>query len=591
MAAPDAAQQARSYHAEQALLAAAASRSVGGLLRAGVPWPRVLARFARFQLRAASLAVDTMASWAGREQANVDPRPFAGVTSAGFAISEPLIATIDYRVPAPLEEIPAPWWAPVDAEKFIRDVEQLIAAEVQDAARSAAGAEMFTEPTWQNYVRVLVPPSCKRCVVLAGKIYRDLDGFERHPGCDCVHYPVQDWEEAHEAGLVSSPAEAYEKGLIRDLTVAERKAIEDGADITTVINSASGIHTADLLGRRVKATRYGTTRRSAWRRQNPSRLVRLRPETIYRIVDEQYGGDREQARRLLQLYGYLKPEAVADQRGDDAGEAGGTRPPGGSPGPGGQVPEPDGFTVVGRIQGIASTPGGAALRRAESLIDQVHLTPRELPDLPWVDGMLGPDENGAYRTLILGPTFDSGPRGIFRPVDIEIDSNGQHPLLTALHEFGHFIDHQGIGEDTVHLTSGWEYAEGGRLKSLMAALYESEAGQLLRAMRQWKPGLPFGVVQRPDGGWEQFPINAAHVDYLLSGREIFARAYAQWITLRTGDVEARRQLEQARVLPGGRTLVIGHAGKYPAQWGDDDFEPIAAAFDAYFAENLRRSPR
>lgn len=296
--------QARSYHAQQAETAARAAGQVSALLAAGAAWATVLQTFAQYQLAAAQRAITVMAAWADAEPVVVATQ-FAGVSSAGFPISEPLIATIDAVAPAPAEALPAPWWD--DAAAFIRQVEQLIASEVQDAARSAAQAELVAAPGWQNYVRLLVPPSCKRCVVLAGRIYRDLEGFERHPGCDCVHVPVQDWEAAHDDGLVSSPAEAFEKGYIRDLTAGERQAIEDGADIGQVINSSSGIYTADVLGRRVKATRYGTTRRAAWRRANPSRLVRLRPEAIYRLVRDEYGGDRDQALRLLRLYGYLTP--------------------------------------------------------------------------------------------------------------------------------------------------------------------------------------------------------------------------------------------------------------------------------------------
>jgi len=229
----------------------------------------------------------------------VNPSAFAGVSSAGFPISEPLVATIDRYVPAPPEALPEPWWD--DVTSFMAAVEQLVESEIQDAGRSAAQVEINAAPDWQNYVRVLVPPSCKRCVVLAGRIYRDLEGFERHPKCDCVHWPVQDWEQAHDAGLVSSPQEAFDKGLIRDLTAAETQAIKDGADITKVINSSRGIRTADLFGRRVRVTTYGTTRRSAWRKANPTLLVRLRPESIYRIAD----GDAVEALRLLRLYGYI----------------------------------------------------------------------------------------------------------------------------------------------------------------------------------------------------------------------------------------------------------------------------------------------
>lgn len=293
-------QQARKQQARQTAIAVAASAAVVRLFGLRRGWAEILNTVAQYQLAAARDAATAMARWADSDVPLVDPRPFAGVSSAGFPISEPLVAVIDAKVPAPVEPLPAAWWD--DAEAFMADVARVIEGQVKDAARSAAQAELVARPDWQNYVRLLVPPSCKRCVVLAGRIYRDLEGFSRHPPtCDCIHVPVQDWEEAHDKGLVSSPMEAFEKGHIRDLTIAESQAIEDGADIFQVINSSRDMYTADVFGRRVKATRFGTTKRSAWRRANPSRLVRLRPESIYRYAD----GDRAEVLRLLRLYGYL----------------------------------------------------------------------------------------------------------------------------------------------------------------------------------------------------------------------------------------------------------------------------------------------
>lgn len=291
---------AREHYARQRRIAERATLAVSRLFRRNAPLPQIVATAAAYQLASATASTQSIAAAAGSPRPLTSAAPFAGVSSAGFPLAEPLIATIDAYVPAPAEALPANWWA--DALDFMASVEQLIESEVQDAGRAAAQVEIAARPDWQNYVRVLNPPSCKRCVVLAGRIYRDLEGFQRHPRCDCVNWPVQDWEEAHDAGLVSSPREAFDKGAIRDLTAAETQAITDGADIAAVVNSSRGIYTADIYGRRVKATREGTTRRGAWRKANPSRPVRLRPDAIYAIAD----GDRTEALRLLRLYGYIK---------------------------------------------------------------------------------------------------------------------------------------------------------------------------------------------------------------------------------------------------------------------------------------------
>lgn len=272
------------------------------MVAGGAGWPEILTRFAEAQLRAAMLAVATMAARAGRPP-RINPAPFVGVSSLGFPISEPLVSVIDKRVPAPVEVLPAPWWGD-DPSLILGPIRQLVASEIADTHRSAAQAETVAQGK-SGYVRALVPPTCKRCAVLAGKFYRWSSGFERHPGCDCVNEPVGSLEEAIDRGLVVTPDEAYRRGWIRDLTVGERRAIEDGADITGVINSAAGIQTVDAFGRRAKVTTRGTTKRAAWRKANPTLPVRLRPEAIYKIVDREFGGDRSEALRLLRLYGYL----------------------------------------------------------------------------------------------------------------------------------------------------------------------------------------------------------------------------------------------------------------------------------------------
>lgn len=292
-------QQARNHYARQAAIAASAAATVRRMFETRRPFREILAAVSSYQFAAASAGSQAIAEAANATRAAVIPQVFAGVSSHGFPVSEPIIATIDRFSPAPAEALPEAWWS--DALDFMADVERLIESEVRDAGRSASQAEIVATPDWQNYVRVLVPPSCKRCTVLAGRIYRDLKAFSRHPPtCDCQMWPVQDWEEAHDAGLVSSPMEAFEKGQIRDLTEAETKAIQDGADITKVINSSRGIYTANVFGHRAKATTESTTKRAAWRRANPSRLIRLRPEAIYDLAD-----DHADALRLLRLYGYM----------------------------------------------------------------------------------------------------------------------------------------------------------------------------------------------------------------------------------------------------------------------------------------------
>lgn len=313
--------QARSHYDRQRRVGLAALAAVRRLFKTNPrpSIPEIAAVGAGYQVASATLATRTTAGFAGSSQPLTVARQFMGVSSYGFSLTEPIIATIDRTVPAPPEAMPDPWWD--DAQAFMADIERLILSEVADAGRTASQVEFVARPDWTNYVRMLNPPSCARCAILAGRIYRDLDAFKRHPLCDCVMVPVTDWESAHDAGLVASAQEAFDKGLIRTkvssdgtetrsgFSKADEQAIRDGANIVEVVNATRGLGApgitaglrTELFGKSVKATTEGTTKRAAWRKANPSRLVRLRPESIY-----EFAKDRDDAIRLLKLYGYIR---------------------------------------------------------------------------------------------------------------------------------------------------------------------------------------------------------------------------------------------------------------------------------------------
>lgn len=292
--------QALSYYRLQQQIAADAVAAIRKLFLTGAPIEQVLGVIAAYQLASATASSQGVSAMATDSTAVTAAGVFAGVSSAGFPVSEPLIAVIDRIVEAPVEPVPTIWWPQEALPAILPAVERLVASEVQDAGRTASQTEFVARPDWTNYVRMLVGTSCDRCTVLAGRIYRDLDSFERHPQDDCVMVPVDSWEAAHDAGYVSSPQDAFDKGLVTGLSEDDAKAIADGADFAQVVNAKRGMTTADLFGRRVKATTAGTTKRAVWRKANPTRLVRLRPESIYRFAK-----DREDAIRLLRVYGYI----------------------------------------------------------------------------------------------------------------------------------------------------------------------------------------------------------------------------------------------------------------------------------------------
>jgi hypothetical protein len=54
----------------------------------------------------------------------------------------------------------------------------------RQAAKKPPPAKMIDRKRVEiGYIRLLTPPSCARCVILAGRFYRWSDGFKRHPNC------------------------------------------------------------------------------------------------------------------------------------------------------------------------------------------------------------------------------------------------------------------------------------------------------------------------------------------------------------------------------------------------------------------------
>lgn len=134
-----------------------------------------------------------------------------------------------------------------------------------------------------GYARMLNPPSCSRCVVLAGKWFGWNKGFLRHPRCDCIHIPAP---ERLAENYTTEPDE-YFNSLTpaqqdRTFGATNARAIRDGADIARVVNvEQRGLGTAK--GKR----RFGT----------PSRMT---VDDIYRTA-----GTRQNAIRMLAQEGYV----------------------------------------------------------------------------------------------------------------------------------------------------------------------------------------------------------------------------------------------------------------------------------------------
>lgn len=273
-----------------------------------------------FQLVAARDAVQSIADMLAEQNISIDPdaevRPesVAGTASDG----------------RPLDSLLA-------QAKTDKAFDLMVVTQLQDAARVAASMGVAVRDQ-VGYVRMLNPPSCSRCAILAGKWFKWNEGFQRHPRCDCRHVPAH---ETNWHGLTTNPDDYFhslptaeelaakhpnltakmrqEAGIYSQediFTVKGAQAIRDGADIGQVVNARRGMQRAQVFGKDVWRSLEGTTRRgyaysqlrgqrSADRRAKGERYfrtanVRLMPESIYALA-----ADRADAIRLLKLNGFV----------------------------------------------------------------------------------------------------------------------------------------------------------------------------------------------------------------------------------------------------------------------------------------------
>ncbi|MBX6360107.1 MAG: hypothetical protein IRZ03_08510 [Acidobacterium ailaaui] len=175
-------------------------------------------------------------------------------------------------------------------------LDMIVRTQVADAGRVADGVAITVRPTI-GYVRLVNPPACARCLILAGRFYRYSMGFQRHPQCDCIHVPARGEQAAADEGLINRPLDYFNSlsGSEQDklLGRAGARAVRDGADMAQVVNARRGMTAAGT-------TRVGTSRHGLAGQRLGKGVVRLMPETIYSRA-----GSREEAINLLRQHGYI----------------------------------------------------------------------------------------------------------------------------------------------------------------------------------------------------------------------------------------------------------------------------------------------
>ena len=195
----------------------------------------------------------------------------------------------------------------------------------------------------------------------------------------------------------------------------------------------------------------------------------------------------------------------------------------------------------------------AAAKRALAAIDRVHLA-AGLPRIPLDTRRDDPRYRGHYRVK----------RNSGRALGIGIDPTDRLPEMTILHEIGHFIDHQALGDP-----GSWAST---RHLELLAWRQTVAATSSINRLHEFLRlnDLELALIT----GSGKVSQHRDDVRYLLAYTETWARSYAQYIIVRSGEQVLLDQLATERTSGD----VIWDLG----QWSDEDFEPLATVIEALF---------
>lgn len=190
------------------------------------------------------------------------------------------------------------------------------------------------------------------------------------------------------------------------------------------------------------------------------------------------------------------------------------------------------------------------VRRALAAIDRVH-GDGQLERIKLVLDRLSRQDVAAYR-----PSRR----------EMVLDPSRRQEELDIIHETGHLLDHQTVGE-FLELASVNEHPNLSEWKKAVEAS---------RAVAGLKELLQQGsIVVRTRKGLRILNVNPAYVEYLLKPEELFARSYSQFVAVSSNDPVLLAQVGRQQNRKGNE---IG----YNILWDDEDFEPIAQAFESLF---------
>ncbi len=198
------------------------------------------------------------------------------------------------------------------------------------------------------------------------------------------------------------------------------------------------------------------------------------------------------------------------------------------------------------VSGLKNGEMKSQVNLALQTIDKIH-SDGNLPTIPILQTGAGRNYGAFYTTWSESP------------IKIAISPKGDHKALTALHEIGHFLDNSGLGS-------------GKRWTSQISNQLDNNRIVNIAKKSNWWTGFSERVTKFSNASERMISLSPKYLKYIRGSKEIFARAYAQFIAMESGDpilmAQLRKLQEQA----------------FSTQWSDEDFKPIAEEFRKLFKE-------
>lgn len=216
--------------------------------------------------------------------------------------------------------------------------------------------------------------------------------------------------------------------------------------------------------------------------------------------------------------------------------------------------------LIPQSKSAPSAEGLASIHHAANLIASVHGVPADLHAASINPGGSGASgASGAYSADGSDQLHDT----------IGIAPGAAHRTMVLVHEMGHWLDRRAFSVKKPDGKNGSGFPGGHPdMLHLRDTIMNSAAVKRLHALQ----GKSTVMTTTASGKMVKAPVSGAHAAYLGRRSEIFARAYAQYIAHKTGDAEMKAGIDHYRADP-----VYGDQ-----KWSDEEFKPIAAAFDQMF---------